>query len=138
VVPSSVRLGLANLGVVQGLIALWALFAPRSFFGDFPVRRADWVDALPPFNEHLVRDYGASFLALSVFAIAAAWIGERRIVVVALVVWLVSAVPHFAFHLAHSDAPDGLSGVVSLVTLGINVAFPLVLLFLVRKEIVVR
>ena len=45
-----------------------------------------WALALPRTEEHLIRDYGASFLALSVLALAAAWIGERRLVVVALVV----------------------------------------------------
>jgi hypothetical protein len=134
VVSRNVRFGLANLGAVQGLIALWALFAPRSFYGDFPVSGADWVSALPPFNEHLVRDYGASFLALSVLALAAAWIAERRLVLVALVVWIVSAVPHLVFHLAHSDDPAGFSGVASLATLAFNAVLPLVLLYLVRKE----
>lgn len=132
--PRSARIGLLVLGAGQGLTALLALFAPRTFFDDFPVSGADWVSALPPFNEHLVRDYGASFLALSVLALAAAWIGERRLVAVALAVWLVSAVPHLVFHLAHSDMPDGLSGLASLATLAFNALLPLVLLYLVRKE----
>lgn len=133
-VSRPVRLGLLALGLGQGGVALWALLAPRSFFGDFPMRSADWVDAFLPYNEHLVRDYGASFLALSVLALAAAWVAERRLVVVALAVWLVSAVPHFAFHLANAGEPPGSKGVSSLITLGFNIALPLVLLHLVRKE----
>jgi hypothetical protein len=134
VVTRPVRIGLANLGVIQGAIALWALFAPRAFYDDFPVPGAHWVSALPPFNEHLIRDYGASFLAISALALAAAWIAERRLAVIALVVWLVAAVPHLVFHLAHSDDPSGIGGASSLVTLAFNVALPLALLFLVRKE----
>lgn len=133
-VSRPVRIGLVALGLGQGGVALWALLAPRSFFGDFPTRGADWVDAFLPYNEHLVRDYGASFVALSVLALAAAWVAERRLVVVALAVWLVAAVPHFAFHLANADEPPGLAGVSSLMTLGFNVVLPLVLLHLVRKE----
>lgn len=133
-VSRPVRIGLVALGLGQGGIALWALLGPRSFFGDFPTRGANWVDAFLPYNEHLVRDYGASFLALSALALAAAWLAERRLVVVALAVWLVSAVPHFAFHLAHAEEPPGAKGVSSLMTLGFNVVLPLVLLFLVRKE----
>lgn len=133
-VGTPVRLGLLILGLGQGSSALFALFAPQSFYDDFPVAGADWVSALPPFNEHLVRDYGASFLALSVLALAAAWLAERRLVVVALAVWLVSSVPHLVFHLANADAPGGASGAVSLTVLAFNAALPLVLLFLVRKE----
>ncbi|MFL5845318.1 MAG: hypothetical protein ACJ762_11535 [Solirubrobacteraceae bacterium] len=132
--PRSTRIGLLVLGAGQGLTALFALFAPRAFFDDYPVAGAHWVSALPPFNEHLVRDYGASFLALSVLALAAAWVGERRLVIVAVAVWLVSAIPHLVFHLAHSDQPSGAEGVASLVTLGFNALLPLVLLFLIRKE----
>lgn len=128
------RIGLLVLGAGQGLGALWALFAPRSFFGDFPTRNADWVDALAPYNEHLVRDYGASFVALSVLALAAAWRADRLLVSVALWVWLISAVPHFVFHLANAGEPSGFKGVTSLMALGFNVVLPLVLLYLARKE----
>ena len=133
-VTRPVRIGLVVLGAGQGSVALWALFAPRTFFSDFPTKSANWVDAFMPYNEHLVRDYGASFLALSVLALAAAWRAERQLVTVALWVWLVSAVPHFIFHLAHADEPPGFKGVSSLMTLGFNVVLPLVLLYLVRKE----
>jgi len=134
VVSRPVRIGLVVLGLGQGGVALWALFGPRSFFDDFPTRSANWVDAFLPYNEHLIRENGASFLALSVLALVAAWVAERRLVLIALGVWLVSAVPHFAFHLAHADEPPGAKGVSSLMTLGFNVVLPLVLLFLVRKE----
>lgn len=133
-VATPVRAGLVILGLGQGSSALFALLAPRSFYDDFPVAGADWVSSLPPFNEHLVRDYGASFLALALLALAAAWFAERRLVVVALGVWLVSAVPHLAFHLAHSDRPSGPAGTLALATLVLNALLPVVLLFLVRKE----
>lgn len=130
----TVRAGLVVLGAGQGSTALLALFAPRTFYGDFPVAGAHWVSAFPPYNEHLVRDYGASFLAIAVLALAAAWFAERRLVQVALVVWLLAAVPHLIFHLAHGDEPAGFSGAASLATLAVNVVVPLVLLVLVPKE----
>jgi hypothetical protein len=131
----AVRAGLVVLAAGQGFAAVWALAAPRSFFDHFPIPGAHWVSALPPFNEHLVRDYGASFLAVTALALAAAWLGDRRLVTVTLGVWLVAAVPHFAFHLAHADEPPGFKGVSSLMTLGFNILLPLVLLYVVRKEI---
>jgi hypothetical protein len=111
VVTRPVRIGLLVLGVGQGFSALFALFAPRAFFDDFPVSGAHWVSAL-----------------------AAAWIAERRLAIVALVVWLISAVPHLIFHIAHADQPGGAEGAASLATLAFNAGLPLVLLFLIRKE----
>jgi hypothetical protein len=130
----AVRVGLVLLGVGQGFAAAWALVAPRSFYDSFPVPGAHWVSALPPFNEHLIRDYGASFLAIATLALTAAWLADRRLVRVALVVWIVAAVPHLAFHLAHSGDPSGARGVASLVTLALNAFVPLFLLALVPKE----
>jgi hypothetical protein len=124
------RIGLLLLALGQGFAAVWALAAPRGFYGDFPGGGQHWVAALPPYNEHLVRDYGAAFLALSVLALAAAAIAERTLVRVTLAVWVVAALPHLVFHLAH--ASNGGTG--SLVSLGLNAAVPLVLIPLVPKE----
>lgn len=129
-----VRGGLVVLGVGQGATALLALFAPRTFFDDFPVPGADWVSAFAPFNEHFVRDYGASFLAIATLALIAAWLADRRLVVVTLAVWLIAAVPHAIVHFANADKPGGSSGAANLATLAFNVLLPLILLYLVRKE----
>ena len=131
---AAARAGLVLLGLGQGSTALFALFAPRSFFSDFPVSGAHWVAALPPYNEHLVRDYGSSFLGIAVLALIAAWLADRRVMRVALVVWVVAAVPHLIFHLAHAGDPGGGNGVAELVTLGLNALLPLFLLLLIPKE----
>jgi len=44
----------------------WALMFPRAFYDHFPLPGKDWVSTLGPFNEDLVRDYGALNLALAV------------------------------------------------------------------------
>lgn len=131
---TGVRVGLILLSVGQGAPALLALLAPRTFYEDFPVAGAHWVSTFPPFNEHLIRDYGASFLAISVLALASAWLAERRLTLVALVVWLVAAVPHLIFHIAHAGQPAGVAGIAVVATLALNVVVPLVLLPLVPKE----
>jgi hypothetical protein len=131
---TAVRSGLALLGAGQGATALFALLAPHAFFRDFPVGGAHWVSAFAPYNEHLIRDYGASFLALSVLALAAAWSAEPRLVRVALAVWLVASVPHLAFHVAHAGLPGGASGAASLAALALNVVVPVWLFVLVPKE----
>lgn len=129
-----VRIGLVLLGLGQGYAAVWALFAPRSFFDGFPGGGAHWVSALPPYNEHLVRDYGSAFLAIAALALVAAWLADRRVARVALAIWALAAAPHLAFHLSHPDEPSGASGVASLATLALNLAVPLFLLVLIPKE----
>lgn len=47
------------------VVGAWALLAPASFYRAFPLGRA-WVAVDGPFNEHLLRDVGGLFLALTV------------------------------------------------------------------------
>ena len=46
-------------------VAVPALFAPADFFRSFPLGRG-WVQALPPYNEHLTRDVGGLYLGVAV------------------------------------------------------------------------
>ena len=71
---AATRLVLGILAAVQATDGLYALLAPRSFYDDFPVGRG-WVEALPAYSEHLVRDVGALFLATAVVMM---WWVERR------------------------------------------------------------
>src|SRR3954452_16176902 len=105
----AVRVGCVLLGLGQGSGAVWALADPRSFYGDFPAKGQHWVSSFAPYNEHLIRDYGASFLAISALVVIAGWIGERRIMIVAIAVYEIAAVPHLVFHAAHSGTTGGLS-----------------------------
>ena len=59
---TAIRVALAGVGLIQLVDGLYALFAPSSFYSDFPLGRG-WVEALPAYNEHLVRDVGGLFLA---------------------------------------------------------------------------
>src|SRR3990170_7280069 len=94
------RAGLLVLAVGSGVVGLWALAAPRSFYDDFPGGGRHWVSALPEYNEHLVRDVGGLNLAVAALLLVAAVVLERRLVQVALVAPLLYAVPHLIFHLA--------------------------------------
>jgi hypothetical protein len=77
------RAGLVFLVVTQVLVGGWQLVAPHSFYADGPVPGHHWVDLLPPYNEHLMRDVGALNLALGVVLAVAAVGLERRLVVAA-------------------------------------------------------
>lgn len=122
------RLGLLFLTVSSGVIGVWAVLAPRSFYDDFPGGGRSWVSALPPYNEHLVRDVGGLYLALTVVLLAAAVIMERRLVIVALVAALVNAVPHFIFHVGHTDGLSTGDQIAQTVSLALVLAVPIALL----------
>lgn len=109
-----VRLGLAMaLAPAQLVTGFWAVVSPRSWFEHFPVVGPDLVAAQPPFNSHLATDAGAGFLATGVALVAAGLWARRSAVWVALLTYLVFAVPHLIYHAA-SPGP-GLSGVAQFV-----------------------
>lgn len=114
-------------GVALGLIAvlmlpagLQAAFAPKSFFDDFPLGRGWIAHHGDAYNEHLVRDVGALFLAM---IIVTGWtVLRRRPGRGVAVAWLVQGVLHLAFHLGRLDGYGtadkiGLSGSLALVPL---------------------
>ncbi len=112
------RAGLVVLAVMQGLVGVWALLGPESFFTDFPGAGHAWVALLPEYNEHLTRDVGALSLALTVVLVAAAWWPERRLVRIALVALAVYAIPHTVFHATHLEGfPAADAGAQTIGTL---------------------
>jgi hypothetical protein len=113
------RVVLAVLAVSGATVGLWATFAPRSFYDDFPGGGRSWVAPDGPFNEHLVRDVGALNLALTVLTVAAAIMLVRSLVVVAALGWLAYGVPHVVYHLRHRDVYDTGDQVASLVSLAL-------------------
>ena len=121
------RLVLGLLAVVQVVDGFYALLAPRSFYEDFPAGRG-WVEALPAYNEHLVRDVGSLFLATGVVLIAAAVWLDRRLVLVALVSYLVYSVPHLIYHLLNLEPFSTGDAIAEAVTLALTVIAPVWLL----------
>lgn len=126
------------LGIPQALIGLWALIAPRSFYGDFPDGSDGWVAQLGPYNEHLVRDVGSLFVAVGVLAVLAAISLRRRFVIGATIAWLLYAVPHFVWHLANLDPLTTEDAIANTVTTGWTVVGGLAVLFLARTRNTVK
>jgi hypothetical protein len=112
--------------------SLWALPFPRSFYDDFPAPGWGWVSTLGPYNEHLVRDYGALNMAMAVLLLAAGVFLERRLAQAALVTWLVFEVPHFVFHVGQTHLFSAGSNLAQLGGLALLIVLPLILLFLPR------
>lgn len=122
------RVSLALLAIGQAPAGIWALVSPRFFYDDFPASGRDWVAALGPYNEHLARDAGAGLLAAAVLVALAAVYLERRVVQVALVGWLVFAIPHLAYHLTTLDEFGTGDDIGNVAVLGIAAVVPLALL----------
>jgi hypothetical protein len=126
-----IRIALAYLAITIGLLAIWILFAPRGFYDNFPGGSAHWVSALPPYNEHLERDFGATSLGLAVLAGLAAYWMDRRVIQAAALTLLVAGLPHLIYHLTTTGHYSTGDNVASLIGLALDVILPLGLLYLV-------
>lgn len=122
------RNGLLLLTVIQAATGLWMLFLPRSFYD-----HVLGVSALPPFNEHLMRDLGGVYLAISVVLGVSAASMERRLVRTALAAYLVVSVSHLIFHATHHGGTTAAEATVLTTSLVLLVLVPSVLLLLSRQ-----
>jgi len=128
-----IRAGLAVLAVSQGILAVWALVAPRSFYDDFPGGGHSWVSANGPYNQHLVTDVGALSLALVAVIVWAAWRLQPQLVGLAAVAWLCWSVPHLIFHLGHRGMLSSGDQAASNIGQALTVAIALALLATLRR-----
>ena len=117
------RVSLWLLAATGLALGIYASFLPRQFYDDFPFGR-QWVSHDGPYNEHLVRDFGAMNLALATVTLVALYFGSRAAARAAAAGWLVFSVPHAIYHfrhLGHYETADQIGNVVSL-SLGIALA----------------
>jgi hypothetical protein len=125
------RAVLGALGAIQLVNGLWALFAPSSFYGDFPFGRG-WVAALPAYNEHLMRDVGELFLATGLVLVLAAFWLERRLVLTAVWSYLLWSLPHAIYHFFNLEPYGTGDAIGNAVALSLTVLLPLWLLYRMR------
>jgi hypothetical protein len=119
------RAGVWFLTVVEILVGLVATLAPQAFYDHVP-----WVNLMPPFSEHLMRDYGAMNLAVALVFVVAATTMERRLVRLALVAYLLFAIPHLIFHVMHLENFTMAAAVAQTTLLTLAVLLPIALLIL--------
>ena len=127
-----VRVVLAVLGAVQLTDGLYALLAPRSFYEDFPAGRG-WVEALPAYSEHLVRDVGSLFIATAVVLLAAAFYLERRLVTITLLSFLAFSLPHFIYHVLNLGPYGTADAIGNVVSLLVTVVAPVAVLVAMQR-----
>jgi hypothetical protein len=124
-----IRFGLIFMALAIGLVAAGILIAPKQFYDEFP-GPSHWVSALPPYNEHLIRDFGSAGLGLAVLAgLAALWM-ERRLVQATAVVLFIASLPHAIYHTTTTGSYSTADNVFSLAGLYLEVLLPLLILYL--------
>jgi hypothetical protein len=116
------------------IVGVWALLAPRSFFRDFPAFGGAWVNALPPYNEHLVRDIGGLNLGFAFLFMASASTLDVTLVRTSLAAWLLYAVPHFLFHITNMERLSGSEKVFQTLALAALIVVPVGLLMATRRR----
>lgn len=110
-IATGTRIGLVLLALQSLLPGAWATASPRGFYDDFPGFGAHWISTDGPFNEHLIRDFGALNLALAVLALLAAVWMTRHLVLATAVAVLVYGIPHLAYHLSNGHSENTLDQV---------------------------
>ena len=126
--PRWVRAILSYLLITNGGPGVWALFMPHAFHNYFPGFGRTWVSVYGPYNEHLIRDVGAFFLALAVLCfLTLLW--PRLVTVRATAICLlVFNVPHLWYHLNHLHMLPLIDQIGNVVALSLGVLLALLLL----------
>lgn len=123
------RLLLGLLAATATVVGIWATFATRSFYDDFPGFAREWVSVDGPYNEHLTGDVGGLNLALAVVTGAAAIWLTRELIVTACVAWLVYSVPHLVYHAHHLGLMNTTADrIQTIISLSLGIAIPIVVL----------
>ena len=127
------RIALGYLTLVSLEVGVWAQFAPRSFYDNFPGLGRAWVRVDGPFNEHLVRDVGGLNLGISAILIAAFVTLSRPMIIAASVATLLYGVPHLVYHIANTEGLGTGDVIVSIGGLVLFAAVPIALIVVSRR-----
>jgi hypothetical protein len=128
------RVTLACLAVQAGIIGVQGTVAPRSFYDGFPFGRG-WVELLPPYNEHLIRDVGGFYLAFTILFVWAAVTLARALVVPLCVAWAVFSLAHGLFHVLHLDGFSPGDAIAEIGGLAAVLVLPLLAIWVVRRDV---
>ena len=122
------------LTTLATLIGGWSLLWPRPWYDTFPDGLADglfgqWILMDGPFNEHLIRDVGAMYLALAGAGVVAACSRSLTATRAVAVAWIVFSAPHLFYHVLHLHGLAPLDAIAEPISLALTVVLPIPLLF---------
>lgn len=121
------------LAAQAAVIGIQGTLAPRSFYDGFPFGRG-WVELLPPYNEHLVRDVAGFYLAFTILFAWAAVTLARALVVPLCVAWAVFSLAHGVFHALHLEGFSTGDAIAEIGGLAAVLALPLLAIWVVRQD----
>lgn len=110
------------------LVGTWSYVWPQEFFDHFPAVLGEWISQDGPFNEHLVRDHGAMYLALGAASLYGLFRPSQAVYRVLGIAWTVFGVLHFAYHVTHLGHLTGIEAVSQIAVLVIAVLLGLTLM----------
>lgn len=119
---------LIALAVPAAVVGIWGLIAPAGFHATFPGGGRHWLPPLGPYNEHLMRDFAAAYLALAALLTIGALKPKMTARRAAPAVFLVFALPHFIYHVLHTEGLATGDNIVNLIALALTVVIPIALL----------
>lgn len=119
---------LALTAAIALFVGAWASFAPASFFDSFPGVLGQWVATDGPYNEHLVRDVGAMYLALGAASVAGLVWRSPAVTRVLGLAWTVFGALHLGYHATHLDRLEGDAAIGTVVSLTLSLGLGVVLL----------
>jgi hypothetical protein len=98
--PILYRVCLVVLTLSGAFVGCWAYFAPLNWHNTFPGMGLTWLPALGPYNEHLAKDVGAMYLALTALgALTLVYLSNRTLRIVTAVSWTTFNLLHLIYHL---------------------------------------
>lgn len=109
---------LAVLTATAAYVGIWAVAFPRSFYDSFPGFHRVWVGVDGPYNEHLIRDVGAFYLAFAIAGLLAMMWRDRRVTLALAAAWATFSLPHLGYHLHHLDELPTFDAVGQTAALG--------------------
>lgn len=122
------RLLLCATAAVGLFVGLWAAAWPASFYASFPGLGRVWIAVDGPYNEHLIRDVGALYLALAAASVGAALSRTPAAGRAVGLAWVVFGIPHLVYHAARFGGMAPLDVVGNLIGLGGSLVLGILLL----------
>jgi len=130
------RISLAFVALTSAYVGTFAYFATETWYNTFPGFGLSWLPQLGPYNEHLSKDVGAAYLALTVLSLVAlAYIRNQAVVRLAGAVLLTFNVLHFVYHMTMLHMYKPSDQVLNVIVLGLLVVGSVVPVVPARRNV---
>ncbi|MGE2735040.1 hypothetical protein [Mycolicibacterium vaccae] len=128
------RVCLAILIVTGLLVGLWAYFAPVNWYNTFPGLGLRWLPVLGPYNEHLVKDVGAMYLALAAVSVMAfRHVTNQALMRTAALSLSIFNILHLIYHITMLHMYGPLDATLNMIVLPLAVVCSLALAIPVKE-----